>query len=233
MRVPATDGSLSHIRSAQIDTECPPCYTQGTLRGGFRVRIWSEYARDGGLLIVLSGPSGVGKDAILAEFLALGSGVKKAVTCTTRPPREGEVDGVDYTFLTEEEFERRKSEGGFLESAVYCGNMYGTPRDWVERETSLGHDVILKIEVQGGLEVKRQMPGCVMIFLVPPSVEELERRLRNRSTDSDVEIEGRLARARRELEEVCHYEYIIENDSIHQAVEDLKAVVIAEHNRIG
>ena len=196
------------------------------------MRIWSEYARDGGLLIVLSGPSGVGKDAVLDEFLRLGTGVRKCVTCTTRPMRDGEVDGVDYSFLTVDEFERRKADGGFLESAVYCGNMYGTPKDWVERENALGHDVILKIEVQGGLEVKRRMPNCVMIFLVPPSMEELEKRLRDRRTDSDEEIEGRLVRARKELEEAAKYSYIIENDSICQAAEELKAVVVAEHCRI-
>jgi guanylate kinase len=196
------------------------------------VRIWDEYARDGGLLIVLSGPSGVGKDALLDEFLTLGTGVKKCVTCTTRPKREGEVDGVDYTFLAADAFVRMKSEGGFLESAVYCGNMYGTPGDWVERENALGHDVVLKIEVQGGLEVKRQKPDCVMVFLVPPSMEELERRLRDRLTESDVEIEGRLARARKELELVSNYEYIIENDSLHQAAEELKSIVTAEHDRI-
>ncbi len=196
------------------------------------MRIWPQHARDGGLLIVLSGPSGVGKDAVLDEFLKLETGVKKCVTCTTRPKRKGEVDGVDYTFLSMEEFELREAQGGFLETAVYCGNKYGTPRDWVERETSLGHDVILKIEVQGGLEVKRQVPDCVMVFLVPPSIEELARRLRGRSTDTDTEIEGRLQRARKELDEICHYDYIIENESIRQAAEELRAVVIAEHCRI-
>lgn len=196
------------------------------------MRIWSEYARDGGLLIVLSGPSGVGKDAVLSEFLRLGTGVRKCVTCTTRAKREGEVDGVDYTFLTEDEFKRRQAAGGFLESAVYCGNMYGTPKDWVEQENSQGHDVVLKIEVQGGLEVKRQKPDCVMVFVVPPSLEELERRLRGRSTDSDDEIAGRLARARKELEVAAGYDYVIENDSIARAAEELRSVVIAEHNRI-
>lgn len=174
----------------------------------------------------------MGKDAVLGAFLTLGTGVKKCVTCTTRPKREGEVDGVDYSFLTVDEFERRKREGGFLESAVYCGHSYGTPKDWVERETSAGHDVILKIEVQGGLEVKRQVPGCVMVFLVPPSMEELERRLRDRLTESDEQIATRLARARKELEVVGDYTYIIENDSIDQAAEELRAVVVAEHCRI-
>ncbi len=196
------------------------------------MRIWSEYARDGGLLIVLSGPSGVGKDAVLSKFMALGTGVKKCVTCTTRPKREAEVDGVDYTFLTEDEFKRRQAAGGFLESAVYCGNMYGTPRDWVEQENAQGHDVVLKIEVQGGVEVKRQKPDCVMIFLVPPSMEELERRLRGRSTDSDEAIAGRLERAKKELEVASGYDYVVENDTIAQAAQDLNAIVIAEHSRI-
>lgn len=196
------------------------------------MRIWSQYARDGGLLIVLSGPSGVGKDVVLSEFLTLGTGVRKCVTCTTRARREGEVDGVDYTFLSVDEFERRISEGGFLESAVYCGNMYGSPRETVERENALGHDVILKIEIQGGLEVKRQKPDCVMVFLVPPSMEELERRLRERLTETDAEIESRLARARKELEAVSNYEYIIENDSVRQAAEELKAVVVAERDKV-
>lgn len=207
-------------------------YSGRLVKGAPGLRIWDEYARDGGLLIVLSGPSGVGKDAVLDEFLRLGTGVTKCVTCTTRARRDGETDGVDYTFLTIDEFEQRKAVGGFLESAIYCGNMYGTPRDWVERETSLGHDVILKIEVQGGIEVKRRMPGCVMVFLVPPSMEELARRLRDRCTDSDAEIEGRLARARKELEEAANYDYIIENDSIRQAAEELRAVVVAERDRV-
>lgn len=200
--------------------------------GRLSVRIWDEYARDGGLLIVLSGPSGVGKDAVLAEFLKLGTGVRKCVTCTTRPKREGEVDGVDYTFLSPEEFQRRWAADGFLETAKYCGYQYGTPKDYVESELAAGHDVILKIEVQGGREVKREMPDALMVFLVPPSMEELERRLRNRLTESDEQIAGRLARAREELEEVTHYTYIIENDTIAQAAEELKAVITAERCRI-
>ena len=195
------------------------------------MRIWQEYAREGGLLIVLSGPSGVGKDSLLDEFLELGEDVHKCVTCTTRPKRENEVDGVDYVFLTPEEFAQKRSKGGFLESATYCGNMYGTPRDWVEQQNSLGRDVILKIDVQGGVEVKHQKPECVMVFVVPPSMDELERRLRGRSTDSDEDIKGRLARAWKELSFVAHYDYVIENDNLQQAAEDLKSIVIAERNK--
>lgn len=196
------------------------------------MRIWNKYARDGGLLIVLSGPSGVGKDAVLGELVRLYPEVRRCVTSTTRPPREGEVDGVDYGFISEEEFLRRESENGFLETAVYCGNRYGTPRAWVEEHTALGQDVILKIDVQGALNVERRMPECLMIFLVPPSMEELERRLRSRLTESENDIAGRLMRAEAEFAEMPNYDYIIENDSIEKAAEELKAVIVAEHCRI-
>jgi len=196
------------------------------------VRIWNEYARDGGLLVVLSGPSGVGKDAVLSEFVRICPEVKRCVATTTRAKRAAEVDGVDYNFVTVEEFERRREQDGFLEWAVYCGNMYGTPREWVREQTAQGTDVILKIEVQGGCKVKRQAPDCVMIFLVPPTMEELERRLRSRLTESEDEIEGRLMRARREMEYIPDYEYVIENDSVQRAAEELKAVIRAEHCRI-
>ena len=214
-----------------VDSAYSACYTLKDLGGGEPVRIWQEYAREGGLLIVLSGPSGVGKDSVLDEFLELGSGVKKCVTSTTRPRRENEVDGVDYSFLTVEEFERKRSKDGFLESAEYCGNLYGTPRDWVEQENLLGQDIILKIEVQGGAEVKRQKPECVMVFIVPPSMEELERRLRGRSTDSEEEIKGRLIRAQEELSFAAHYDYVIENNLLHEAAEALRCIVIAERNK--
>jgi len=196
------------------------------------VRIWDEYRRKEGLVFVLSGPSGVGKDVVLSEFLHIGSGVKKCVTCTTRPRRDNEVDGVDYTFLTVDEFEARKAECGFLETAVYCDHLYGTPKQWVEQETSLGNYVILKIEVQGGSEIRLWKPDSIMIFLVPPSMEELERRLRDRRTDSEEQIQSRLAQARKELEETAKYDYVIENDSICRAARELWAIVDAERNRI-
>lgn len=196
------------------------------------MRIWEEYAQNGGLLIVLSGPSGVGKDTVFQEFLTLGTGVKKSISCTTRSRRGSEVDGVDYFFLTPEEFTRRQAEGFFLESACYGGHWYGTPHEWVEHENSLGSDVTLVIEVQGAIEIKRQRPDCVAVFLVPPSMEELGRRLRDRKTDSESDIKTRLARAAKEMTFVSEYTYVIENDAVRTAAEQLAAIVIAERNKV-
>ena len=196
------------------------------------MRPWDGFVRSEGLLIVVSGPSGVGKDAVLTEFAKIYPRARKCVTTTTREPRAGEAQGVDYTFVSEEEFRGRIDAGGFLEHAEFCGNLYGTPRQWVEERLREGMDVVLKIDVQGGLAVKTQMPSAVMIFLVPPSMEELERRLRNRLTDSDEAIAGRLVRARQEMEQIPHYDYIIENDAVAQAAEELKAVIIAEHCKL-
>ena len=134
--------------------------------------------------------------------------------------------------MTVEDFERKIAEGGFLEHARVHGHLYGTPRSSVNEQTAAGRDVILKIDVQGGIAVKQQEPLCVMVFLVPPSLEELERRLRSRSTETEQDILKRFADARNELEQIPHYDYIIENSSIRTAAEQLKAVLIAEHCRI-
>ncbi|MHB9038259.1 MAG: guanylate kinase [Armatimonadota bacterium] len=196
------------------------------------MRTWDKHIRAGGLLIVLSGPSGVGKDAVLVELEKSYPNFRRCVTVTTRAPRNGEVDGVDYTFISVDEFRARAERGDFLEYAHVHGNMYGTPRGWVEDRLKEGVDVVLKIDVQGGLAVKKQMPAAVMIFLAPPSLEELEARLRGRSTDSEDDITKRLLNARRELEQISHYEYLVENDSLAKTAEELKAVIIAEHCRI-
>lgn len=196
------------------------------------MRNWDDYKRKGGLLIVLSGPSGVGKDSVLDELNKTYHALNKCVTMTTRNPREGEVDGVDYTFVTVDEFRKRVDESGFLEFAeVHC-NLYGTPKNWVEESLALGKDIVLKIDVQGGLAVKEKMPSAVMVFLLPPSMEELERRLRSRLTETDAEMQTRLLNAHKELEQIPHYDYVIVNDSISKAAEELKAVIIAEHCRV-
>ncbi len=196
------------------------------------MRIWEEYAQNGGLLIVLSGPSGVGKDTVFQEFLTLGADVKKSISCTTRRDRGNEVDGVDYFYLTPEEFARRQARGFFLESALYGDYWYGTPREWVEQQTSQGNDVILVIEVQGAAEIKRQRPDSVAVFIVPPSMEGLERRLRDRATDSESSIKTRLATATKEMQFVSKYDYVIENDTVEKAAQELKAIVIAERNKV-
>lgn len=183
-------------------------------------------------MIVLSGPSGVGKDTVLDEFIKICPNVLLCVTATTRQPRANETDGVDYHFVTEQKFKQMIEDGDFLEYAEVHGNFYGTPKSWVVEQISQGNDVVLKIDVQGGIEVKRQMPDAVMAFLVPPSFEELERRLTSRLTETAADLEKRLSNARNEIEQIPFYEYIIDNDLVENAAEKLRSVIIAERSRI-
>lgn len=185
--------------------------------------------------MVLSGPSGVGKDTVLDALFAKAicpPGLQRCVTATTRQPRENEVDGLHYFFFTREEFEKRIAEGFFLEYALYGENFYGTPRHYVERERAEGHDVLLKIEVQGALQVKAAVPDAILIFLAPPSWEELERRLRERATDTPAQRKRRLETARREMEAAPRYDYLVVNDTVEQAAQMLRAIVLAERCRI-
>ena len=189
-----------------------------------------------GTLIVLSGPSGVGKDAVLAPLFSAETcppRLRRCITATTRAPRPGEIEGVDYFFLSREEFERRVAEGFFLEHASYAGRSYGTPRWWVEAEVAGGNDVLLKIDVQGALQIRSQAPEAVLVFVAPPSVEELERRLRGRDPGADPgDLARRLAIAREELALARQYDYLVVNDRIEKAVEALRAIVIAERCRV-
>jgi len=188
-----------------------------------------------GRLIVLSGPSGVGKDAVLAPLFAAGTcppRLRRCITATTRDPRPGEVEGVDYFFLSREEFERRIAEGFFLEHACYAGRFYGTPRWWVDLERDRGNDVLLKIDVQGARQVRAAAADAVLVFIAPPSMEELERRLRRREEAADpADLARRLAIARDELALAPEYDYLVVNETIGQAVEDLRAIVLAERLR--
>ena len=189
-----------------------------------------------GRLFVVSGPSGVGKDAVLAPLFSAGTcppRLRRCITATTRAPRTGEVDGVDYFFLSPEEFERRIALGHFLEHAAYAGRRYGTPRPWVEAERDGGNDVLLKIEVQGALQVRGAVPDAVLVFLAPPSVEELERRLRGRDPGADAaDLARRLEIARTELGLAARYDYCVVNDEIPRAVEAIRAIVLAERSRV-
>ncbi len=189
-----------------------------------------------GSLIVVSGPSGVGKDAVLAPLFSAETcppRLRRCITATTRAPRPGEIDGVDYFFLAREEFQQRIGEGYFLEHASYAGRFYGTPRWWVEAEVAGGNDVLLKIDVQGALQVRSQAPEAVLIFIAPPSEAELEKRLRGRDPDADPEdLARRLAIAREELSLARRYDYLVMNDRIENAVEALRAIIIAERCRV-
>jgi guanylate kinase len=182
-----------------------------------------------GRLIVVSGPSGVGKGTVIAETLRRVRGLEVATSATTRARRPHEVDGREYHFLSEPEFVRRVEEGDFLEHVSYAGNRYGTLRSEVERRLQAGRDVVLEIEVVGARAVKLQMPEAVLVFIAPPEVSDLETRLRGRGTDTDDEIEGRLAIARREMEAQAEFDHVIVNDDAERAAAELAALVGSVH----
>lgn len=189
-----------------------------------------------GILFVLSGPSGVGKDALLTEAGRReshdGNRVERAVTATTRQPRPGEVAGVDYLFWTEAEFREKIMAGAMLEWAEVYGNLYGTPRQGIDSALGEGRSVVLKIDVQGAASVRRAMPEAVLVFLAPPSLEELEHRLRNRLTDSEEAIDRRLSTALHEMQALPDYDYVVVNDDLHTAADELRAVFLAEQRRV-
>ena len=193
---------------------------------------WDNYIEKNGLLVVLSGPSGTGKDTVYNALEKIYPQVRRCVTTTTRAPRPNEIDGKDYNFVSVEEFRKMVETESFLEYAQVHGNLYGTPKKWVTEHISYGYDVVLKIDVQGGLSVKRHMPSAVMIFLTTPTFEDLEMRLRSRKTETEEEITKRLLDARNEFEYIPHYDYLIENESVSKAAENIKAVLIAEHCKI-
>lgn len=188
--------------------------------------------KEKGLLIVLSGPSGVGKGTVRqAVFSRPDAKFEYSISMTTRKPREGEVDGVDYFFKSREEFERLIAAGKLLEYAEYVGNYYGTPVDYVKETLDSGKDVFLEIEVQGAKQVREKIPEGLFIFLMPPSLDELESRIVGRGTESVELIHNRMDAARREIELMSLYDYIVENDNVDLAVERINAIVQAEHLR--
>ncbi|MFT3951965.1 MAG: guanylate kinase [Oscillospiraceae bacterium] len=180
-----------------------------------------------GRLYVVSAPSGCGKGTILARVFAQRDNLFYSVSATTRAPREGEQDGVHYHFLTTEEFTELIADGGVLEYASYCGNYYGTPKKQVLEKLQAGSDVILEIETQGALQIKKAMPEAVLIFILPPSVSELRRRLNKRRTETDEVIEKRVAEAAREISAASEYDYVMVNADLDRAIEDFKAILTA------
>ena len=186
-----------------------------------------------GLLIVLSGPSGVGKGTVRSAIFSKGEQkFVYSISATTRKPRTGETDGVDYFFKTREEFEQMIQNKQLLEYAEYVGNYYGTPLEYVENTLATGKDVFLEIDVQGAIQVRELMPDGVFIFLTPPDLNELESRIVNRGTDSDEVIAKRMKTAREELELMKYYDYSVVNDTVDNAVQKIEAIIQTEHLRI-
>ena len=186
-----------------------------------------------GKLFVISGPSGAGKSTVVFKAMEGREDYCFSTSVTTRKPRPGEVDGREYFFIDRDRFSEMVLRNELLEHAEYVSNSYGTPRAYVEEQLGAGFDVILDIEIQGARQVHEKMPEAVMIFIAPPTLEELERRLVNRGTDTAEAIRGRLARARQEYAEADFYSYIIVNDDADAAATELASIITAEHCRFG
>ena len=184
-----------------------------------------------GKLIVISGPSGAGKSTVVFKAIEGRSNVCFSTSVTTRKPRPNEVDGKEYFFVDLDRFKEMVENDELLEHAEYVANSYGTPRAYVEQKLTEGLDVILDIEVQGARQVNEKMPDAVKIFIIPPSMAELRKRLENRGTDTARAIEARLMRARQEYAEADFYDYIIVNDNAEKAAEELSAIMTAERCR--
>ena len=177
-------------------------------------------------LFVISGSSGVGKGTVIKEFLNKHSDFKLSVSCTTRQPREGEVHGKNYFFLSREEFLKRVENNEFLEWAEFSGNIYGTQKAYVEEKLALGKNMILEIDTKGALNVKKIMPEAILIFILPPSFEELEARLRGRHTETEEAIQKRLESTKLEMENSKQFDYQVVNDSIENAVKSLEDIML-------
>ncbi len=186
-----------------------------------------------GLLIVLSGPSGVGKGTVRAAvFKDNQYNYTYSISATTRKIRSGEVDGKDYYFMSREEFEGLIEQGALLEYTQYVGNYYGTPIQPIEEHLSKGHDVFLEIEVQGAMKVRERMPEGIFIFLAPPNISELESRIVGRGTDNQDIIYERMQKAREEIEMMKHYDFVVVNDQVKNAVQKINAIIQSEHLRV-
>lgn len=185
-----------------------------------------------GLLIVVSGPSGTGKGTVCTELLHQTPELGYSVSATTRQPRVGEVDGKNYYFLTKQKFEEIAAQGGFLEYANVYGNYYGTPLAKIQQRLEDGQDVLLEIDIQGALNVMKRCPDGLFIFLLPPSISELEHRLRGRGSETEESIARRMGNAKKEIDIGRKYRYVVVNDTVEKAVGTIKQILAAEHCRV-
>ncbi len=185
-----------------------------------------------GLLIVLSGPSGSGKNTVCDELKRENPNIWESISMTSRKPRKGEIDGESYYFVTADEFEENVRKDKMLEHAIFAGNYYGTPRESVQKHLDNGEDVILVIEIQGALQIKKKLPQALFVFLLPPSMKELKRRLVDRHTESKEKVMERFSTAYKEINELSKYNYVIVNDKVEDAVSKLEAIIKAEKCRV-
>ncbi|MDO4711925.1 MAG: guanylate kinase [Peptostreptococcaceae bacterium] len=185
-----------------------------------------------GLLMVLSGPSGAGKGTICERFMQKNEDVLLSVSSTTRKPREGEIPGVSYHYISKEEFEQGLKEDGFLEHVFVFDNYYGTPRDAVTENIQKGIDVLLEIEIVGAMQIKKRFPEAVLIFVLPPNIKELEHRIHKRGTETTDQIKQRLARAIKEIKEINEYSYFIINQDVEESVRYMESIIKAEKSSV-
>ena len=184
-----------------------------------------------GILVVVSGFSGAGKGTLMKELLKRYDNYALSISATTRAPREGETDGKEYFFLTKEQFEKMRDERKLVEYAQYVNNYYGTPKEYVEQKMAEGKDVILEIEIQGALKVKKRFPDALLLFVTPPSAEELRRRLVGRGTETLEVINARLARAAEEASGMEAYDYLLINDDLDRCVEEMHQLIQLQHRK--
>lgn len=184
-----------------------------------------------GILVVVSGFSGAGKGTLMKELLKRYDNYALSISATTRAPREGETDGKEYFFVTKEQFEKMRDERKLIEYAQYVNNYYGTPKEYVEQKMAEGKDVILEIEIQGALKVKKRFPDALLLFVTPPSAEELRRRLVGRGTETLKVINARLARAAEEASGMEAYDYLLINDDLDRCVEEMHQLIQLQHRK--